>query len=64
MVVLTKADKVGRGKRASMRHQVQERLGLATLPIAVSVRSGEGRRELVQQIENLVTEWKDRQGGE
>jgi len=64
VVVLTKADKVGRGRRSIVQRQVQEQLGLATLPVVSSVRSDEGRRELVQQVERLVTEWRGRQGGE
>jgi GTP-binding protein len=64
VVVLTKADKVARGKRSSMQRQVQKQLALPTLPIVTSVHSGEGRRELVQQVERFVSEWRDRQGGE
>jgi GTP-binding protein len=62
-VVLTKADKVGRGHRTKMRHDVQRRLGLSLTPMAVSVRTGEGRRELIRQIERLTTGWSDRQRG-
>jgi len=64
IVVLTKADKVGRGQRARMQNEIQRRLGLATRPMAVSVRTGEGRRELIRQIAELVTSWRDRQRGE
>jgi GTP-binding protein len=64
VVVLTKADKVGRGERARMQHDIQRRLALAARPLAVSVRSGEGRHELVRQIDELVSQWRHRQLGE
>jgi selenocysteine-specific translation elongation factor len=57
--VLTKADKVGRGQRTAMRREVQQRLGLAVAPLAVSVTTGEGRHELLLQIERLATAWRD-----
>ena len=63
IVVLTKADKVGRGQRTKMQNEVQRRLGLALRPMAVSVRTGEGRRELVRQIDHLATSWRQRQRG-
>jgi GTP-binding protein len=59
VVVLTKADKVGRGQRTAMQREVQQRLGLAVAPLAVSVTTGEGRRELLLQIERLATAWRD-----
>jgi GTP-binding protein len=61
VVVLTKADKLGRGQRAAMRREVQQRLDLATLPLAVSVNAGEGRRELLAEIDGLVSAWRGRQ---
>ena len=61
VVVLTKADKVSRGQRATMQREVQQQLGLATLPLAVSVNAGEGRRELLGEIESLATAWRGRQ---
>jgi GTP-binding protein len=64
VVVLTKADKVGRGQRARMQDEVQHRLGLETRPMAVSVRTGEGRRDLVRQIDELVSQWRHRQLGD
>lgn len=64
VVVLTKADKVGRSQRARMQQEIQQRLGLAFRPIAVSVRAGEGRRELMRQIDELVTGWRHRQRGD
>ncbi len=64
VVVLTKADKVARGQRARMQAEVQRRLGLESRPIAVSVRSDEGRRELERRIDELVSQWRHRQLGE
>jgi GTP-binding protein len=64
VVVLTKTDKVGRGQRARMRQEVQRRLGLATPPLALSVRTGEGRGQLMQHIDDLVTSWRQSQTGE
>lgn len=58
LVVLTKADKVGRGQQAKMRQQVQRQLDLPRPPLTVSVQTGEGRRELVAAIEDLVTGWR------
>jgi len=58
LVVLTKADKINRGKRASMQFQVQKQLGLARPPLAVSVKTGEGRKELLGQIDSLVDAWR------
>jgi len=60
LVVLTKADKINRGKRASMQFQVQKQLGLATPPAVVSVRTGEGRTELLGQIDGLVDKWRSK----
>ena len=59
VIVLTKADKVGRGQRAKMQHEVHRRLGLASLPLAVSVNTGEGRRELLRAIEQLAEMWRE-----
>ncbi|PWB75489.1 MAG: YihA family ribosome biogenesis GTP-binding protein [Holophagae bacterium] len=61
VVVLTKADKLSRGQRASTQREVQRQLGLATPPLAVSVNAAEGRRELLGEIESLVTAWRGRQ---
>jgi GTP-binding protein len=57
-VVLTKADKIGRGQRARMRQTVQRELALHVPPLAVSVRTGEGRRELLGSIEDMVIRWR------
>ena len=64
IVVLTKADKVGRSQRARARQAVQRRLGVATPPLAVSVHSGEGRAELLTDISDLATSWRQRQTGD
>ena len=63
-VVLTKADKVGRSHRVKMQREVQDGLGLSQPPLAVSVTTGEGRRELLRAIDGLVAEWRteDQQG--
>lgn len=60
LVVLTKADKVKRGKRASMQFQVQKQLGLARPPAVVSVKTGEGRKELLGQLDEIVEAWRSR----
>jgi len=57
-VVLTKADKVGRGQRARMQQAVQRDLGLHVPPLAVSVRTGEGRAELLAGIDEMVNHWR------
>jgi GTP-binding protein len=57
-VVLTKADKVGRGHRARMQQIVQRELALHVPPLVVSVRTGEGRRELLAVIDDMVNRWR------
>jgi GTP-binding protein len=57
-VVLTKADKVGRGQRARMQQAVQREIGLHVPPLAVSVRTGEGRRELLAGVDDMVNRWR------
>jgi GTP-binding protein len=64
LVVLTKADKVNRSHRANMRREVQVAFGVPTPPPVVSVRSGEGRRELLDGIEGLLDRWREQQRGE
>ena len=64
VVVLTKADKVSRGQRAMMRQAVQKDLGLHVPPIAVSVKAGEGRRDVLASIDDLVSRWRERQRSE
>ncbi|MCP4900340.1 MAG: YihA family ribosome biogenesis GTP-binding protein [bacterium] len=63
VIVLTKADKLSRGKGAAQRARVQRELGLGKPPLAVSVRTGEGRRELIQQIDSLAAAWRHQGGG-
>ena len=60
LVVLTKADKVGRGQQKNMQFKVQKQLGLARPPMAVSVKTGEGRQELLRSIGELVDAWRSR----
>jgi GTP-binding protein len=64
VVVLTKADKVSRGRRSQMQRDVQLKLGLVARPMAVSVRSVEGRGELARRIEELAAHWRSRQRGD
>jgi len=60
LVVLTKADKVGRGQQKSMQLQVQRTLGLAVPPMVVSVTTGEGRSDVLRRIGELVDAWRSR----
>ena len=55
--VLTKADKVSRGQRAQMQQKVRKQFDLPFLPAAVSVKTGEGRRELLVTMQQLINEW-------
>ncbi len=55
--VLTKADKVGRGQKSAMQQRVRKELGLDHLPLAVSVKTGEGRSELLASFQQLIEEW-------
>jgi GTP-binding protein len=64
VVVLTKADKVGRGQRVRMQNDIQRQLELEARPVAVSVRTGEGRRDVLRQIDELVSQWRHRQLGD
>ena len=64
LVVLTKADKVSRGKRAQMQQKVQMELGIHVPPMAVSVRTGEGRRDLLKNIDDMINRWRDQQRSE
>jgi GTP-binding protein len=58
LVVLTKADKVKRGQQANMQFKVQKQLGLARPPLVVSVNTGEGRKELLGHIDELIAGWR------
>jgi len=53
-VVLTKADKLGRGALAQAAERIQRELGLAEPPLIFSARSGEGRRQLLAAIARMV----------
>lgn len=64
VVVLTKADKQPRGRRRQMQQRIQRDLSLSSMPLAVSVRTGEGRAELLKEIDLLATTWRERQQGE
>ncbi|MGD9253643.1 MAG: ribosome biogenesis GTP-binding protein YihA/YsxC, partial [Holophagae bacterium] len=63
-VVLTKADKVGRGQRAAMQQRIQRELGLHVPPLAVSVRSGEGRKDLLRSVHEMLGRWRENQRSE
>lgn len=58
LVVLTKADKVKRGQRSNMQFRVQKQLGLVRPPLVVSVKTGEGRKELLGRIDELIDAWR------
>lgn len=60
LMVLTKADKVGRGHRATMQRDVQRQFGLERSPMVVSVMTGEGRSELLGRIDELLGRWRSR----
>lgn len=61
LIVLTKADKLARGKRLQAQRDVQQQLGLPSLPLATSVAAGAGRRELLMAIAALADSWRDLQ---
>jgi GTP-binding protein len=63
-VVLTKADKLGRGQRSRMQQTVQRELGLHVPPLAVSVRTGEGREELLAAVDEMVKQWRSQHRSE
>ncbi len=58
LVVLTKADKVNRSHRARMQREVQFQLGLPRPPVVTSVTKGEGRKLLLDRMEELIGLWK------
>lgn len=61
LVVLTKGDKVGRSKRRQMQDAIQKQLMLPAKPLVTSVTSGEGRKELLDEIAQMAGLWKDQQ---
>jgi GTP-binding protein len=63
LVVLTKADKISRGAGQAMRQRVRTELGLDDPPLVISVRTGEGRKELLDRIDTLLSGWRAHQRG-
>lgn len=62
IVVLTKADKIGRSRQRQMQYRVQKELELPHLPLVTSVMAGEGRKALLDAVEASIYSWKTRQG--
>jgi GTP-binding protein len=55
LIVLTKADKLGRQERARVTREVRERLGLDAEQLLVfSAKTGEGREQLLASVDDLV----------
>jgi GTP-binding protein len=61
VVVLTKADKVGRSHCRSMQDAVRKKLGLSSRPLVTSVKSGDGRRDVLLAVAGLAERWKAKQ---
>jgi len=61
IVVLTKADKIGKSRRRQMQDRIKKELGLEHRPLITSVHSGEGRKALGDEIEAALELWKARQ---
>jgi GTP-binding protein len=57
VVVLTKGDKLKRGRRREMQYAVQRQLALPTPPVVTSVNSGEGRKDVLDAIDELASRW-------
>ena len=53
LVVLTKADKLSRGKRPARAAAVQRELNLTNLPLIFSAKTGEGKEEIWSQLLEL-----------
>jgi len=53
-VVLTKADKLGRGALAEAARRIREELGLDAPPLVFSALTGEGKQELLAAIGRAV----------
>ena len=60
LVVLTKGDKVGRGKRRAMEARLQRELALPTPPLTVTVNAPDGRREILGIIDDMAGRWRRR----
>ena len=54
MLVATKADKVTRGKRKAAVREIQDGLGVEGEPIFLSAYTGEGKREVLAQLRDLL----------
>ena len=54
VVVLTKADKLGRGALAEASRRTTANLGLSVAPLAFSAQTGEGKRQILSAIERYV----------
>jgi GTP-binding protein len=61
VVVLTKADKLPRGRRQQRQRELQSELTLPYLPLATSVTAGDGRRELLATVARLADGWRQSQ---
>ena len=53
-VVLTKADRLRRGALAAAAHRIARDLGLEEPPIGFSARTGQGRKEILTVINQIV----------
>ncbi len=54
LIVMTKADQLGRGALARARHRLTRELGLIREPLAFSARTGQGTRELFAAIADAI----------
>jgi GTP-binding protein len=54
MLVATKADKVPRGKRQGATRELQEGLGVDDVPIFLSAYTGEGKQQILRQLQDLL----------
>ena len=54
VVVLTKADKLGRGALAEASRRTSTNLSLTEAPLAFSAQTGEGKRQILSAIERYV----------
>lgn len=54
ILVATKADKVPRGKRQGATRELQEGLGVDDVPIFLSAYTGEGKHQVLNQLQDLL----------
>jgi GTP-binding protein len=54
ILVATKADKIIRGKRQGTIRELQEGLGIDDEPIFLSAHTGEGKQQILGQLQNLL----------